>query len=223
MNRAGPVFLIASMALACGENTESPVQGSDAGADLTDSGSRLNDGGPLALADAGPPPPADAGPPAPADSGSPPPADAGSPAPADSGPPPPADSGPPAPADSGPPPLADSGPPAPENPMCPIMNALRRTCMGCHVGGGRGGYAMGDGSNATIRASFNGRSSVGVPYVSPGSSARSYLFLRIAGRGAEIRGGSRSRMPLNGRAWPNADQAAFQRWIDQGALDFRCP
>ena len=199
MNRAGPVFLIASMALACGENTESPVQGSDVGADLTDSGSRLNDGGPLALADAGPPPPADAGPPAPADSGPPPPAD------------------------SGPPPLADSGPPAPENPMCPIMNALRRTCMGCHVGGGRGGYAMGDGSNATIRASFNGRSSVGVPYVSPGSSARSYLFLRIAGRGAEIRGGSRSRMPLNGRAWPNADQAAFQRWIDQGALDFRCP
>jgi hypothetical protein len=207
MNRVGPVFLIASMALACGENTESPVQGSDAGADLTDSGSRPNDGGPLPLADGGPLPPADAGPPPPADAG----------------PPPPADAGPPPPADAGPPPPADAGPPPPENPMCHIVRELRRTCMGCHAGAGRGGYALGDGSNATIRASFNNRSSVGVPYVSPGSSARSYLFLRIAGRGAEIRGGSRVRMPLNGRAWPNADQAAFQRWIDQGALDFRCP
>jgi mono/diheme cytochrome c family protein len=119
--------------------------------------------------------------------------------------------------DTGP---VDSGPPP--DPMCVVAAMFRTSCLGCHAGGGRGGYSMGDGSLAAIRASLDGTSSVGIPYMTPSSSDQSYLYLRIAGRGAEIQGGRSSRMPPNGR-WADADIAALQTWIDQGAQNFVCP
>jgi mono/diheme cytochrome c family protein len=138
-------------------------------------------------------------------------ADAG--APADAGTTPEPDAGA---RDTGP---VDTGPPL--DPMCGIALNFRTGCHGCHRNG-TGGYSTGDGTLQAIRASFDGTSTVDIPYVTSGDSAQSYLFLRIAGRGAEVAGGRATRMPPGGR-WADQDITTLQVWIDEGMPSFDCP
>ena len=109
---------------------------------------------------------------------------------------------------------------APLDPMCGVAVLFRTSCHGCHRNGS-GGYSTGDGSFGAIEASFAATSSVGIPYVTSGDSAQSYLFLRIAGRGAEVPGGRSGRMPPGGR-WADDDVSTLQNWIDQGMPRFDC-
>ena len=119
---------------------------------------------------------------------------------------------------------SDTGPEdagAPADPMCGVAVLFRTSCHGCHRNG-TGGYSTGDGSLRAIRASFADTASVGIPYVTSGDSSQSYLFLRIAGRGAEIQGGRAGRMPPGGR-WAEDDIRTLENWIDEGTPNVDCP
>jgi hypothetical protein len=107
--------------------------------------------------------------------------------------------------------------------MCAVSALLRSSCYGCHrTGDARGGFSLGDGTPAAIAAAVQGVSSVGnVPYVTPGNSAQSYMYLRIAGRGDEV-GGRASRMPQGSR-WDDDPIETLRAWIDNGAQNFACP
>ena len=108
----------------------------------------------------------------------------------------------------------------PPDPMCGVALLFRTSCHGCHRSGS-GGYSTGDGSFQAVQASFAGNSSVNIPYVTSGDSSQSYLFLRIAGRGAEIPGGNARTMPPGG-GWADSDITTLQTWIDQGMPSFEC-
>ncbi len=115
----------------------------------------------------------------------------------------------------------DTGPQQ-DNFACMLYTVVRQRCLNCHRNNGRGGLGLGDGSNASIRNALMGNSSVGVPYLTPGNADRSYAYLRLAGRGDEIRGGSSAVMPPRSPL-PPATVNAVRDWINRGAPDARCP
>jgi hypothetical protein len=120
--------------------------------------------------------------------------------------------------DTGP---VDAGPPA--DPMCAVSALLVRTCNGCHGGNNTsGGLNWGSTSSSMMATIMGTANQVAIPYITPRDSDQSYLFLRIAGRGAEIAGGRAARMPQGGR-WPEDKINELQNWIDTGANTFDCP
>ena len=115
--------------------------------------------------------------------------------------------------------VADAG--APANHACAVYNLMRSSCLGCHRNRGRGGFGLGNGTDGAIRDAFADTSSVGVLYVTPGNADRSYAYLRMVGRGNEIRGGTAALMPPGGGV-PQASLNQLRDWINQGAPHAQC-
>jgi hypothetical protein len=135
---------------------------------------------------------------------------------ADSGPA--ADTGPEP--DGGPP--ADSGPP-PARTICDVFPNLTADCRSCHITNTRGSFSLGDGTalgayNAVVLVPSGAG---GMPYVTPGSQADSYLYHKLNGSHAGVPGGSGARMPTSG-AWPQADIDILGDWIQEGANAVNC-
>ena len=104
---------------------------------------------------------------------------------------------------------------------CAAYATLRNQCSGCH--GRQGGFSLGNGSPAAIRAAVLAPSNQarGMDYVTPNDTSDSYLWHKISGthRGAGGRGGS---MPPG--ASLNATQLnQIEAWINAGAPAARCP
>jgi hypothetical protein len=104
----------------------------------------------------------------------------------------------------------------PPNPTCDVLRLIQTSCNGCHIGASRGGFSMGDGSAIAIWMALRRTASVGIPYVTPENTNLSYFYLRIAGRGGEIPGGTNARMPQGGR-WPQSKIDDLAEWINDGA------
>jgi hypothetical protein len=104
---------------------------------------------------------------------------------------------------------------------CAAYNTLRNQCSGCH--GRQGGFSLGNGSPAAIRAAvLAGSNQVrGMDYVTPNDPSDSYLWHKINGTHRAAGGGGGSMPPGAGL---NATQLSqIEAWINAGAPAARCP
>jgi hypothetical protein len=104
---------------------------------------------------------------------------------------------------------------------CVAYNTLRTRCAGCH--GRAGGFSLGNGSPAAIRAAVLAASNQarGMDYVEPGDTANSYLWHKISGT-QRAAGGSGGRMPP-GAGLSGTQRNQIEAWINAGAPAARCP
>jgi hypothetical protein len=115
----------------------------------------------------------------------------------------------------------DLGTPGAANPVCPVTSALsyavdiapifETQCTFCH----NSGFASGGFDMSFYDAMF-GTSSVGLPYVQPGSPGESYLWLKMEGTHADAGGGG-TIMPPGGALDSGTLDTVFA-WIADGAL-----
>lgn len=106
----------------------------------------------------------------------------------------------------------EGGEPSFATDVAPIIAA---SC-GCHTGAApSAGLDLNDG--AAYAALVGPDSSAGIPFVTPGDSAASYLVNKIEGTQADV-GGSGGRMPVGGEL-ASGDIDTIVAWVDAGAAE----
>jgi hypothetical protein len=97
-----------------------------------------------------------------------------------------------------------------------VWEPILVTQCGCHQVGASGGLLMGMDAASAYAAMVNVPSSNGMPYVTPGDPANSYMFHKVSGTQLDAGGGG-STMPLGAPKLGQADLDAISAWIADGA------
>jgi hypothetical protein len=97
-----------------------------------------------------------------------------------------------------------------------VWEPILVTQCGCHQVGASGGLLMGMDAASAYASMVNVASSNGMPYVTPGDPANSYLFHKVDGTQVEAGGGG-STMPLGAPMLGQPDIDAIAAWIADGA------